>query len=482
MKFRSILAMFLLLALMTTTIACKKNKTTEEETTGYDFNLDTSDGYDYGKLDCEGGTFTLLQCDEGRWNMKTALVPAELTGDEIADEVVRRNRKIETMYNVSLACLNRDIYETGDFIRTQCMNGDTTVDAAYVIGSSAPTLLGEGILNDIASTPNIEIYEPWWNQRIREASQFGGSSTLYFAQSDISVTAFELTWSVAVNLDRIATLEMENPYELVKSGEWTIDKMLEMAREGMMPNSDGSYTYTEDSSCILGFVTYNNFATAGINGANCFMTQKDVVGNPAFTGQGEKFVDVVEKWARAFHTEGVATEAQQDGFHYESVFASERALFAGVEVKAFASYRGTYMNYGILPVPKYTADQESYYSNVNYLAPVLVIPETNSAAEKTGRILDTMAYMSYKELLPVYYNNNLCYKALGNAEAVEMLDIIRDTRCFETGLLFGWTTEYYDDIREVFIGFTSGINVQSVVDEHRTAVLANLDAYIAELQ
>ena len=85
MKFRSIMAMFLLLALLVTTVACKKNKTTEEESTGLDFELDTSDGYDYGKLDCEGGTFTLLQCDEGRWNMKTALVPAEFTGDEITD-------------------------------------------------------------------------------------------------------------------------------------------------------------------------------------------------------------------------------------------------------------------------------------------------------------------------------------------------------------------------------------------------------------
>ena len=80
------------------------------------------------------------------------------------------------------------------------------------------------------------------------------------------------------------------------------------------------------------------------------------------------------------------------------------------------------------------------------------------------------------------YNNSLCYKALGNAEAVEMLDIIRDTRCFETGLLYGWTTDFYADLVSVFVGETSSINVQSVIDEHRGATVANIESYIAGLQ
>ena len=168
MKKTSLIALLLVIASLFSMAACKKNENKEEEST-LDFELETGDGYDYGTLDYEGKEFTFLQCDEGRWGMKTALAPTEFIGDEISDEAFRRNLKVETLYNVNILCLNRDIYETGDFIRTQCMNGEGTVDAAFVIGSSVAALISEGWLNDLSATPNLEIYEPWWNQRIRRS-------------------------------------------------------------------------------------------------------------------------------------------------------------------------------------------------------------------------------------------------------------------------------------------------------------------------
>lgn len=192
MKIKLLAMLLALLACLLPLSACKGKGRGDE--TRETIELDTSDGYDYGSLDYKGEGFTFLQCDENRWGMKTALAPeAGETGDEVSDAVYSRNVKVETLYNVVIKCINRDIYETGEYVRTQCFGGDSTVDAAYVVGSSVATLIGEGLLNDFSEMNEVQIYEPWWGQKIREASQFGGSSTLYYAQSDISVTAFELT-------------------------------------------------------------------------------------------------------------------------------------------------------------------------------------------------------------------------------------------------------------------------------------------------
>ncbi len=482
MKKRFWAGILALIALLVPLTSCKKGSNEGGETKET-IELDTSDGYDYGKLDCQNGDFTFLQCDEDRWNMKTVLAPeADAQGDDISDAVYSRNAKIATIYNVNIKCINRDIYETGDFVRTQAMGGETAVDAAFVIGSSVAALISEGLLNDISAMNDVQIYEPWWGQGLREDSQFGGASTLYYAQSDISLTAFDLTWCVAVNMDRITALDMENPYELVENKQWTIEKLLAMSKEGMSPNVDGTYTYTEGTDCIFGFTTYNNFTLAALNGAGCFLTRKNDIGLPAFTGEGERFLDVVERYATAFHSDGMTAIANDEGFHYEEMFADGRALFAGVEVKALTKFRALEMHYGVIPVPLYDVNQERYYSTVNYLAPLLVIPNTNTDGNKTGRILDTMAYLSYKDVLPVYYVNNLSLKAVKDPESSKMLDIIRDTRCFETSLLYGWTEDFYLEVRDVLAGYVPNTSATSAIRKYRDTIIGKLDAFAAGLQ
>ncbi len=483
MKKRFLIALLAMLMMLLPLASCKKDNGKGNDDTKETIELDTSDGYDYGQLDCNNEDFTFLQCTEDTWGMKTALAPEEgESGEEVSDAVYSRNSKLSVLYNVNFKVITRDIYDTGDFIRTQCLGGDTFVDAAFVLGTDLSALMAENLLNDISSIPDIQIYEPWWGQKIREESQFVGSSALYFAQSDISLTSFELTWCVAVNLDRITALNMESPYDLVENKQWTMEKLFTMAEEGKKANVDDSFTYSEDTDCILGFTTYNNFTSAALNGAGCFLTKKDEIGAPVFAGEGQKFLDVVERYATAFHTPGLMVHAQEAGFHYEDIFAKQRALFAGIEIKATSKFRGAQIHYGIVPVPMYDVDQETYYSNVNHLTPLLVIPNTNTEADKTGRLLDTMAYLSYKELLPVYYTSSLSYKQLGTPDATKMLDIIRDTRCYEVSLLYGWTTDFYNDVCDVLTGLSATTTATSAVRKYKDAIATKLNDYVAGLK
>ncbi len=475
-----ILALILVLVMLLSVVSCKKDG--DEDNTQESVSVDTSDGYDYGELNCQGADFTFLNYDEDTWGMKTALAPEEIKGEDVSDAVFKRNVKVQGLYNVNIKKINKPYNETATFVTTQCSSGDTTVDVAFVQAATVPTLIASKSLNDISANDEIDIYEPWWNQTIRESSQFGGSSELYYAQSEISLTAFELTWCIIANLDMMNTLKLDAPYDLVKNGEWTMEKMFELAKKGSKADSNGGgYTYNSQTNCVVGFTTYHKFTAAGVNGAGVFITDKDEMGYPEFLPQREKFIDVVEDYAEFFTTDGAGLHAQDNDKHYEQVFADQRALLAGVEIKATSKYRASEFKYGILPVPKYDEEQERYYSNVNDTAPVLVIPVTNAEHEKTGIILDTMAYLSYKEVLPVYYESNLSYKALQDMDSIDMLNIIRDSRCFEVSLLYGWTTDFYSNISSVFCGL-EGKGASSVIASSQTTVKANIKNFTQSLR
>ena len=119
---------------------------------------------------------------------------------------------------------------------------------------------------------------------------------------------------------------------------------------------------------------------------------------------------------------------------------------------------------------------------MNYEAPLLVIPNTDTNKDRTGRILDTMAYLSYKELLPVYYTSNLAYKAVGTPEGSKMLDLIRDTRCFETSLFYGWTNDFYLELRDVMTGFSATMTATNAIRKYSDAINTALNDYIATIQ
>lgn len=50
---------------------------------------------------------------------------------------------------------------------------------------------------------------------------------LYFAVSDLSLTAFDLTWCLMFNETKMEELNMDKPYDLVRSGKWTLDEFHE---------------------------------------------------------------------------------------------------------------------------------------------------------------------------------------------------------------------------------------------------------------
>lgn len=97
------------------------------------------------------------------------------------------------------------------------------------------------------------------------------------------------------------------------------------------------------------------------------------------------------------------------------------------------------------------------------------IPVTNAQPDRTGAILDTFAYLSNRDILPIYYNVKVAQKGLRNDDSIEMLGIISESRGFDIGEGYGWTEDLSAKVNTMLVS-TKKNNVASLVDSNRSKI------------
>ena len=97
-------------------------------------------------------------------------------------------------------------------------------------------------------------------------------------------------------------------------------------------------------------------------------------------------------------------------------------------------------DYGILPLPKYDAAQEGYYTlTSNAHTTLLAISRVHGAdAGDIGIVLDALSYLSYVDVEPMYAETYLenCY--LRAEDSVEMLNIVIQNKTYDAAFLLNY--------------------------------------------
>ena len=227
MKTKRIISLLLLASLLTSASACgseapeKDNgtDTTAEETT-------EKPEYEFPELNCGGDEFTIFNTG-WVWRMYTLIDVETQTGDSLDDAVYERNRKVEELFNVKLDVREAAIDDFAGLVRTSVMAGDQSYDAAYIKGDHLNGIITDGCVLDLTDVDGLNLDKPWWDQNVRNSCKLGKDGVLYFAASDLSLTAFDLTWCLMFNETKLEELNLDKPYDLVRSGKWTLDKFHE---------------------------------------------------------------------------------------------------------------------------------------------------------------------------------------------------------------------------------------------------------------
>jgi hypothetical protein len=227
---------------------------------------------------------------------------------------------------------------------------------------------------------------------------------------------------------------LEDPYELVKSGKWTLDKNAEYVK-GVGRDINGDSVMDEKD-------LYGITGSGGMSFQYMYASDQNVVkinddGYPEIILYCEKMIDIFNKCKEMFHS---PDSSIGDVYDWVSIFKSDRALIATGSIgNALETFRDMETDFGIIPYPKYDEAQTDYYTHLTAHGPIMTVPMTVSDLEFTGMIIEALAAEGYKTVKPVVVDVALKTKQARDEESAEMIDILLDGRRSEFGYPYdGW--------------------------------------------
>ena len=366
-------------------------------------------------------------------------MPEDMTGEAVNDALYARNAKIMETYNISMsnvapACEWGTTSTTWNKnLETSVMAGDGAYDLVAGYASTVPEIVTKNILLNWHEVPYIDLSRPWWSERVSEALTVNGK--LFLLTGDYSLALWEDMFGFLFNKQVALDYGIEDLYELVRNGEWTMDKLSQFC-SAVANDANGDGVWNEND--VYGIVS--NWSTS----IDTFQIgcQMDLVshtdnGGLEITMMSEKAFDILARvnnlyndshGAYAYDDAGVLTT-------YDNMFANNQALFYAIFFSNITSLRDMETDFGILPYPKLNEAQSNYASTSRDNFDLFVLPIDVKDVEFSGLITEALCAESYRTVVPTYYDVVLKTKTSRDEESAEMIDIIRDSLTFDLGYL-----------------------------------------------
>lgn len=353
----------------------------------------------------------------------------EETGDVINDNVYRRNRAVEDMYNIKLAFDLVEWKEGDDRIHDLVMAGDNSFDLFTCTHLYLGSLLVEGFFVDWRDVPGIDFDAPCYVQDANETYSIGDSRPLLFG--DFMETNVMRCWNFLFNKRLVDEYKIENPYTVVDEGRWTIDYLIKTTRD-IAADVDGNATM--DEMDMYGFAT-DKLATLDGFTRSLGMTaiKKDNNNLPVLDYWKESTVTAYEKLYTLYHEcAGTWVDPNSLG-HIETMFAEGRAVFASTRLDFVMkdAMRDMEDDYGVLPYPKLEESGEyATYLSGTFSAQMIGVTQPEADWERTGTITHALNVLSHEYVIPAIYDVTLKTKTTRDEDSARMMDMIFANRRF----------------------------------------------------
>ena len=390
------------------------------------------------------------------------------TGSIINDAVYRRNLEIEERFNIRLIPKDTggDWDEVAQAIRRSVMSGSHEYDlglAHTFIGLTG--LVSSGYLYDWNQIPGVDMSKPWWNHSVKETLTI--NNKLFVASSEY---VYQRPGVIYFNKNMITDFELESPYTLVKSGDWTWDKLGEMSLVVSADlNGDGVF----DKNDRYGYAHWLNWQTVTVIHSNgLYLTEKDDDGYPRYTPlTSEKMRNVFEKYYDLLYTKNktyVIPEAEMIrtvGSH-TVLFDNGKVLFLHSNTELLKKFLDLEIEFGMIPLPKYDKIQKDYHSMAD--TQMMVVPADAKDIEMTGIISEALSVYSYKNVVPAVYDVMYANRYLRDEESYEMFNLIMKGLVYE----FSWTFGEGNVMTYALPNLMNqkNVNVASFYDSNKTSV------------
>ncbi len=428
-------------------------------------------------LDYGGETFTMFIRTEDQ--TRPEFYVTEETGDIVNDAIWSRNLAVKERLNLEFAYVenqsdNATRAEWANMLTQNIMAGDGAYDVAAGYSMSMATLASNGMLCDMRATKYLDFSQPWWSDSLLKESVIGDK--LYFASGDISTWMILYTYGTLFNKNMIENYDLESPYELVDSGKWTIDKMMDMAK-GIYGDLNGNNKL--DAEDRFGFTSSPIFVDTFYFASGLRTT--DSTGDGVVMSEdfgSEKTVDLLDK-VISYVKDNDDIHVFEYGTNYN--FEHGNTLFSLAEITfAYTTLRSVTFDYGMLPIPKYDETQEDYYTITSFPYTLYGIPLDAKDPDMTSAVMECLACESHKQVVPALFEVALKVKYSRDEADSRMYDILREGVVFDIGRVFNDSlgSKTYSLFRECITSRKS--NWASTVEKNVTALNKQLEQLFGE--
>lgn len=442
---KQILAILLILAALLTTGCAETGESESGETAGTTAaetgdtapaETEPSDGFAITQQDNNGQTVRFLIAKHAEYEY---MVESE-TGEIVDDAVYKRNRDTEELLGVKLEFQSQDDWGSDDQFNTtlsqSVLSGDDVYQVYNGINVWTVRYIPEGLFLDINDIASINLDNPWWK------SGFPLSGKVFYAFNDASFSLYKDLYVLFFNKSMIENYALDDPYTLVKDGAWTIDKFISMTDNIAADlNGDDKITASNDQIAYLFKHAANR---AFLTSTDCTVISEED-GVYKIADLSDRLVTAYDKMkAFIYKNTAVSCSLEADYIIIAKPFIEGRSLFMCNCLCSVEGMRDMSDDFGIIPLPKYDEAQENYRSQIATSAQAIYIPITVGDSELAGKVCETLAYYSSKNVIPKYYEVALKDKYTRDETVKEMLDIVRSS--MTTSFEFAFSTIFNSSV------------------------------------
>ncbi len=292
---------------------------------------------------------------------------------EICDVAIwQRQQFLEETFGMTLKRLDLLGSAAKDQFRISVTGGGKICDIACLNGIDSMTAAINGYLIDVNRVTALNLEAPYWDQRIQQ--EYRVQDYLFALEGDFNYIDDLRTYVTIYNDTMYENLgfyeKYGSPYDLSKDGKWTYATMLEMIREcghidsgknkpeadtwGMVSETAAPYYFflgsgrkmirNEEGTLKLAFQDNWDLTYKTIEDSLLMDKDEAVV----VADRANAFSDSTDVWTTA-----------------SEIFMYNRALFRSTSLSATLRLLDMKDDYGIMPIPAYTENQDGYYCWVN---------------------------------------------------------------------------------------------------------------------
>lgn len=304
------------------------------------------------------------------------------------------------------------------------------------------TAVTKGIVLDLTQTNGLNLSASYWDQRIQ--SEYNVKGSLYLLEGDFSIYDELRTMTILYNADHYKNKVEEKygtPYALARDGKWTYDLMIEMLRDTSEDlDGDGVMNPANDlyglySECAGPYVF---FLGSGMKTANVVDGEISLMYNDNYVS----IYDIFEKTVALCDDSDTILVDRSGGIGYAAAnenFRNGKVLFRSTTLSSATAYRDMESDFGILPIPKFSDEQDGYYCWVSASSSLpLAIPYTAKGhQDATVALTEAFCYFSrynpsgeltlYEAFFDRMAYNNLCRTSDDHA----MLELIIQSKTYD---------------------------------------------------